>query len=664
MGNVPPTVPQEARLRLALEAAELGVWEWDVGTHEWRWDARAAELHALDGHLLRGPMELFLGRIHPDDLVPLEAAVQAALAPGTRFLQEFRVLRPDGSITWVQSRGAVHRGPNVGMRLVGVSADTTALRAARERAGQALEHVSEGVVVLDPNWRVVFANAQAARLVHRDVDQMIGRVLWEQFPEAVGTRVEDAYRRAVRTQEPQRIEAYYDRLGGWFEAQVFPSPDGLTVSFRNIDDRRAADEERASLIAQLTASLSRSRQLLGLTRALAGALTLDQVADLVTAHTRGALGSVFAGIAIMDDDDATLRYVSMAPLPDDVARTWTAFPLDTPVPAADSVRRAQQLLFPDRAAIVAAYPHIAEDLERAGTEAMATVPLVASGKTIGSLMLTWSEPRTCDEEERRFLDTLAGQCAQAIERSRLFARQRSVAETLQRAILPQRLPVVPGFSLAARYEPAGHGVDVGGDWYDAFELPCGRLMLVVGDVGGHGVHAAATMGQLRNAARAYALDGHPPGALVTRLSGLLAHSSDETYATVVCALVTPDTGHVRWSSAGHLPPLHAGDNGSVRLLEQVHGPLLGADPDAVFTEGTFELAEGAFLLLYTDGLVEHRTRSIDEGLAELVAVARDVLPHGREQVCAEIVDRVLAGRRREDDVCLLAAGRATSGHAV
>lgn len=116
MGNVPPTVPQEARLRLALEAAELGVWEWDVGTDEWRWDARAPELHALDGHVLRGPMELFLGRIHPDDLVPLEAAVQAALAPGTRFLQEFRVLRPDGSVTWVQSRGAVHRGPDVGMR--------------------------------------------------------------------------------------------------------------------------------------------------------------------------------------------------------------------------------------------------------------------------------------------------------------------------------------------------------------------------------------------------------------------------------------------------------------------------------------------------------------------------------------------------------------------
>lgn len=211
-------------------------------------------------------------------------------------------------------------------------------------------------MVLDPNWRVVFANAQAARLVHRAVDEMVGSVLWEQFPESVGTRVEDAYRRAARTQEPERIEAYDDRLGGWFEAQVFPSPDGLTVSFRNIDDRRAADEERASLIAQLTASLSRSRQLLGLTRALAGARTLNQVADLVTAHTRGALGSVFAGIAIMDDDDATLRYVSMAPLPDDVARTWTAFPLDTPVPAADSVRRAEQLLFPDRAAIVAAYP--------------------------------------------------------------------------------------------------------------------------------------------------------------------------------------------------------------------------------------------------------------------------------------------------------------------
>jgi len=657
--DVSPTASDEARLRLALAVAELGVWDWDVVTGELEWDERVAELHGVDPHTFDGRLESFLARVHPDDLAGLQEAIQAALAARSRFLHEFRVLRPDGTTAWVQSRGQVHAEGTVPVRMLGVSADTTVLRTARERAGRTLQHVSDGVVVFDANWRVVFVNAQAARLVQRDVQGLVGRVLWEEFPEAADTVFAEVYHRAMRTQRPEELEAYYGPLEGWFEVRVFPAPDGLTVYFRNVDERRAAEEERARLIRQLTASLNHSEQLLTLSRTLAATLTLEEVADAVTTHTRAALGSLFAGVALLDEDRETLRYVSMSPLPDDVVRAWTEFPLDMAVPAADTVRRGGSLMFPDRAAIVAVYPHIAEDLERAGTQGMANVALVASGRTIGALTVTWAEPHTCDEEETRFLDTLAGQCAQAIERSRLFTRQQGVAETLQRAILPERLPTVPGVALAACYEAAGHGVDVGGDWYDAFELPGGLLALVVGDVAGHGIPAAAVMGQLRNAGRAYALDGHGPGAVVTRLNRLLCHSARSTCATVVCATLDPATGALRWSSAGHPPPVLV-DAGSARLLERVHGPLLGADPAAGFEESALDLAEGATLLLYTDGLVEHRSRGIGAGLDELLGVVAAASTSDLDGFCDEVVAGVLPQLRREDDVCLLAVTRRAS----
>lgn len=655
MTDVSPTASEGEQLRVALDAAELGVWDWDVTTDHLRGDARVAELHGVPLPWFDGRGESVLQRVHPDDRACLEEAIQAALANRSRFLHEFRVLRPDGTTAWIQSRGQVRARDGEPTRMVGVSADTTALRTARERAGRTLEHVSDGIAVLDADWRIVFVNAQVARLVGHDVQGLVGRVLWE-FPGVAETAFGQAYRRAMRTQRPEVLEAYYGPLEGWFEVRVFPAPDGLTVYFRNVDERRAADQERATLIAQLTASLTRSQQLLALTRSLAGSLTLSQVADEVTRHARAALGSRFAGIALLDESRATLRYVSMSPLPEDVAQAWTEFPVDMAVPAADTTRSGQSLLFPDRAAILDAYPAIGDDLERAGTQGMANLPLIASGRTIGALMITWSEPHLCDDAERRFLDTMAGQCAQAIERSRLFARQQGVAETLQRAILPQRLPTIEAVALAARYQPAGHGVDVGGDWYDAFEVDGGRLALVVGDVGGHGLPAAAVMGQLRNAARAYALDGHEPAALVARLNRLLVHSEHDILASVVCATLEPATGAVHWSSAGHPPPLRVDTRGAVELLEEVHGPLLGIDAGTGYGSQRSVLDDGATLLLYTDGLIEHRSRSLAEGLAELRAVVAAAATGDLEQFCTEVAQGVLAGRRREDDMCLLAAG--------
>lgn len=524
-----------------------------------------------------------------------------------------------------------------------------------EQAGRIFAHVSDGIVVLDQQFRFLHVNPEASRLLRRAPEELYGRTVREAFSHADGGELWDVGHQALSTQEPQTIEAHSQMLEGWFEVRAFPAPEGLTLYFRDVTERRTAERERQRLIARLHSALQRSEQLRELTDALARTMDLQEVGDVVIKHTQAALGCRFAGVALVDHDRQTMRYLTMAPLAEEVARTWSEFPLDVAVPASDTVRGGEPLLFGDRDEILTAYPHISEDLHAAGTEAMANLPLTASGRTIGALMVTWAEAHACDDDELGFLHTLAGQTSLAVERARLLARQQSVAVTLQQAILPQHLPTgSDGVELVARYEAAETGVDVGGDWYDAFTLPDGRLALSVGDVAGHGVAAAAVMAQLRNAARAYADEDPPPGVLATKLNRLLdraAAAGEPMLVTFIYALIDPRAGVMRWTNAGHLPPLIT-DGDDARLLDAVHGPPLGVDPDHTFGEDEAKLGET--LLLYSDGLVEQRHRSLGQGLDQLVEVAAATAGDTIERFCDELPGRVLAGGRREDDLCLLA----------
>ncbi|WP_196807478.1 SpoIIE family protein phosphatase [Candidatus Solirubrobacter pratensis] len=227
-----------------------------------------------------------------------------------------------------------------------------------------------------------------------------------------------------------------------------------------------------------------------------------------------------------------------------------------------------------------------------------------------------------------------------------------VAETLQRSLLPAQLPELPELALAGRYVPAGHGLKVGGDWYDAVPLMDGSVVLAIGDVAGHGLRAAATMGQVSHALRAYAREDLAPAELMRRLDALV-QAGDLGMTTCVCAQLAPATGELRWANAGHLPPLVLSGDGSVRPLA---GPLanpLGVVPGTVFREGADVLGDGESLVLYTDGLVERRGPLIDEGIARLErALATDPDPDA-------LLAALLGGEEPADDVALLIARRAT-----
>lgn len=291
------------------------------------------------------------------------------------------------------------------------------------------------------------------------------------------------------------------------------------------------------------------------------------------------------------------------------------------------------------------------ETDLAGGGVRIRIPLVSGRTTLGGLELDWDAP--LDEDLRGFVEALAGQAAQALDRARHLEAERSIAETLQRSVLPASLPSLPGLELAARYLPGTKNLDVGGDWFDALELPDGRVGLVVGDVVGKGIQAAANMGQLRNALRALSVERLKPPSALQRLDRLSDDVLETTFATVFYAVVDREAGVMRYSSAGHPPPVVACPDGRVLTLEDGRGLPLGTGLRAKYRQGVVELPAGSTVVLYTDGLVERRGASIDEGIGALRDVMRDG-PTEAALLLEHILER-LGTDDRGDDIAIIAA---------
>ncbi|HEY2302082.1 MAG TPA: SpoIIE family protein phosphatase [Acidimicrobiales bacterium] len=644
---------------LALEAAGVGIWEFDIERGELRSDDQTALLLGIYPGAPGAEADSLLDRIHPDDLVAVQAAMQAAAERGDRFAVEYRVLRPDGTTSWVQTHGRAsfdqdHRAT----RILGVGVDTTDLRTARERATHSLEHVPDGLLVVDRQWRVVFLNAQAARLLRRSATELLGEDLWVEFPQATeGGEFWDRYHEAMQTQDPATFEAYYGEEG-WVEVRLFPTPDTLTIYLRDINGRRNAEEERDRLVATVQATLARAQQLQAIMTALGEAMTLDHVVEVVLEQTRELLGTLFVGLMVFGDDGHSVRLVRLDQLPDGLVERWVEAGQEGSSPLGDAIAGRRPLFHGSRQAHTEDYPHLDGVAEALGGQASASLPLVAGGRVIGALALAWSEEHAFDAEERTFLLTLARQCGEAIQRAVLFEQQHRVATILQRAILPDELPDLEDLRFAARYLPAEEGVEVGGDWYDAFRGPGGTVWLSVGDVGGHGVPAASVMSQLRNSVRACAFAGLGPSGSLDVLDRLLIGTTPDLYATAVVVAYDPRTGTLRWSNAGHPPPLIASPDNAPRVLEAVHGSLLGLNAETPFGESETEFPPGGLLVLYTDGLIERRGGDLQESLSTLAAtISRMTLTRDVQALCDRVLASAFTGHNKQDDLCLLLAQR-------
>src|SRR4051794_33716345 len=279
-------------------------------------------------------------------------------------------------------------------------------------------------------------------------------------------------------------------------------------------------------------------------------------------------------------------------------------------------------------------------------------PLTVDGETIGAVHVGTMFARSFTDDDRGLLRLAAGRAAVGIQRARLYEREHGIAQELQRSLLPAALPQLPGLAAGARYFAAGDGSQVGGDWYDAVIQPDGGLLLIVGDVAGRGIAAASTMGQLRSALRAYALDGHGPAALLERLNAFQVGLRNRGMTTVSLVRVDPTTAELRFARAGHPPALIVDAEGRATWLSDARGIPLGAVDDFPFTEGSAKLEPGSTLVLYSDGLVELRGEPLDVGLQRL-ALATAAAPDDLDGLCDGILAGTLANPSAVDDVTLL-----------
>ncbi|MEV0643679.1 SpoIIE family protein phosphatase [Phytomonospora sp. NPDC050363] len=286
------------------------------------------------------------------------------------------------------------------------------------------------------------------------------------------------------------------------------------------------------------------------------------------------------------------------------------------------------------------------------------VPLRARDTTIGALSCLRTGDRTAfDEDDMRFAEEVAARTAATIDNVRLYQEERRKVVVLQMSLLPGTLPSLPEAELAHRYLPGRAGQQVGGDWYDAFVLPGHRMAMVIGDVAGHGVGAAATMGRYRSVVQTLASIGLEPGALLTRLNQIATSFGETAMAT--CAYVQYDPWDHRCTiaSAGHLPPIVIRPGARAEALDVRHGPMLGASEDALYETDIIDTPPGTRLLLYSDGLVESRTISFEAGVARLAALPGTGLPLPEH---ADLIMSAAPGDSRDDRALLLAELRGTT----
>jgi hypothetical protein len=389
--------------------------------------------------------------------------------------------------------------------------------------------------------------------------------------------------------------------------------------------------------------------------ALTEALTARQVSEVVVRELLPAFGGRRLAIYLLHED----RHLYLAwehGFPRNFLRPFEGVPLDARLPGAETLTSGRPLFFESMRRLDAAYPGIPLD---ATEGARAFLPLIASGRPVGSCILGFDRERTFTTEERTVLTALAGLIAQALERARRYENEAALARGLQEALLPHRLSAHPRVETAGCYLPGTKGMDVGGDWYDVVDAGAG-LALVIGDVQGHGVQAAATMGQLRSAVRAFALGDHPPGEVMSSTNRLLIDLDPGQFASCCYIRLDPLTGVARAARAGHPQPLLRHPDGRTDVLDLPGGVVLGVAPKAEYPVTELRLEPGAVLALFTDGLVERAGHDIDEGIGAL----RTALgPAGGDELSAHppslsrmaglLTDRARRAADRPDDIALL-----------
>ncbi|MFF4172384.1 SpoIIE family protein phosphatase [Streptomyces sp. NPDC001744] len=447
------------------------------------------------------------------------------------------------------------------------------------------------------------------------------------------------------------------RDGGhqWTHTQGIVLRDDAGRPVRIIGVLRDATHELTEPAARLGLDEGRRKRadvVEGTTAALAHARTVQDVIDLL--NDSQALEHFGAASLVMGLLEAG-RIHLVAEGPEGAFVPGTRFTrVDEPYPMSEVIRTLRPRFIDSARDFSESFPVLWPHISGLGITAAAYLPLIAQARPIGALGLLYSDRTGFSEDERTLLVALGSGIAQSLQRAMLYEQEHDLAEGLQQAMLPRRIPEVPGARTAVRYRSARLGRDIGGDWYDVIALPGGRVGAVIGDVQGHDTHAAAVMGQLRIVLRAYAAEGHPPATVMARASVFLHELDTERFATCTYAEVDLGTGVVQLVRAGHVDPLLREADGRCRRLPVEGGLPLGLSAEfgrLDYPVTALELDPGQTLMLYTDGLVEKPGADLDEGLQWLSSLVRRG-PADLQELADHLCD-VVAERGGEDDVAIL-----------
>ncbi|MFI1104694.1 SpoIIE family protein phosphatase [Streptomyces melanogenes] len=416
-----------------------------------------------------------------------------------------------------------------------------------------------------------------------------------------------------------------------------------TQELTEYSDRPAADDEdqrrSTSVVDSTTAALAHARTVQDVIDVLKGSRGLEHLGA-----TSLVMGLLEAG---------RIHLVAEGPEDSFVPGTrWTR--VDEQYPMSEVVRTLAPRFIQTADDFARSYPRLWPHISGLGITAAAYLPLIAQARPIGALGLLYSDKTGFTADERNLLVALGSSIAQSLQRAVLYEQEHDLAEGLQQAMLPRRIPEVPGAQIAVRYRSARLGRDIGGDWYDVIPLPGGRVGAVIGDVQGHDTHAAAVMGQLRIVLRAYAAEGHTPATVMARASVFLHELDTDRFATCTYAEADLSTGVVQLVRAGHVDPLLRYSDGSCRRLPVEGGLPLGLSAEfgrLEYPVTTVELDPGQTLLLYTDGLVEQPGADLDDGMQLLAALVRSG-PGDLQELADRLCD-VVDDRAGDDDVALL-----------
>jgi PAS domain S-box-containing protein len=526
------------------------------------------------------------------------------------------------------------------------------LRASEERFRTAFEGapIGMGLSTVDGRWLEV--NDALCELLGRTPAQLVRQPLWELVHPADRERERESVRRLLRDRPLfDQSEKRFTRLDGEtvhaivsvsLTADSQERPQGYIWQVVDVTEQRLAEAERAAR-TEAEAVVQTIGKLQQVTEAALEHLELDELLQVLVNRVCEAFSADLVRIVLRDHDDQLLFTVG------------AASGMNVERGARVRIGRAlEQVIEGGRAMTLADLrPGSGLDpaLEAAGVTSLMACPLLVKGKLAGVVEVGVRSARRFTVEDESLLMLMADRAGLAIEHARAYERELSNVEMLQRSLLPDRLPALDGIQVAARYMPGG--ADVGGDWYDAIPLDGGRVGVAMGDVVGHGIGAAALMGQLRHAMRAYALEGHPPGGVLDRLDRVVRSLDGGQMATLLYLVMEPDHSSVRFANAGHVPPLVITPEGEAEYLEGAPNPPLGVFETPSHSELTAELSPGSTIVLYTDGLVEERGVSIDQGLEALRLAAAQDACHP-DELCDRLVDAMLAIHPANDDIAVLA----------